>query len=101
LQLVAKHGLAIAFHVLLNRMPAPALAKIISIRTPEDRHRFPQSVRACMTAATIEASTGPRIRTRAPVNSTSIIPGDIGNGAKGVVGAVGCGNSFCSRRVAP
>src|SRR5215471_14721595 len=49
-----------------------------------------------MTAATIEASTGPRIRTRAPVNSTSITPGDVGNGAKGVAGAVGCGTSFCS-----
>jgi hypothetical protein len=33
----------------------------------------PQSVRVCMTAATIEASTGPQIRNRAPVlNSTSL-----------------------------
>src|SRR5262249_8560969 len=31
----------------------------IHLKTPEDRHRFPQSVRACMTAVTIEASTGP------------------------------------------
>ena len=53
-----------------------------------------------MTAATIETSTGPRIRTRATVNSTSITPGDVGNGAKGVVGAVGCGTSFCSRMCA-
>jgi len=39
-----------------------------------------ESVRACMTAARVEASTGPQIRNRAPVvNATSITPGDIGN----------------------
>src|SRR2546428_424244 len=47
-----------------------------------------ESVRACMTAARVEASTGPQIRNRAPVvNATSITPGDIGTaviGAKGV-----------------
>jgi len=63
-----------------------------------------ESVRACMTAATIGTSAGPRIRNRAPVvNCTSITPGDIGNaviGAKGVAGAVGCGTSFCSRSCA-
>jgi len=47
----------------------------LCLKPPEDRHRFPQSVRACTTAATIGASTGPRIRNRAPVlNSTSITP---------------------------
>src|SRR2546430_17607860 len=53
-----------------------------------------------MTAARVEASTGPQIRNRAPVvNATSITPGAVGTavvGAKGVAGAVGCGTSFCS-----
>src|SRR5262245_32888162 len=54
-----------------------------------DRHSFPQSARACMTAATIGASTGPQIRNRTPVvNSTSITPGDIGTA---VIGAVSVG----------
>jgi hypothetical protein len=63
-----------------------------------------ESVRACMTAARVEASTGPQIRNRAPVvNATSITPGAVGTaviGAKGVAGAVGCGTSFCSRTCA-
>src|SRR5262249_22461931 len=60
-------------------------------KTPDDRHRFPQSVRACMTAATIGASTGPQIRNRAPVlNATSITPGAIG---AAVIGAASVGTS--------
>src|SRR5919201_7019823 len=44
----------------------------------QDCHRFPQSIRACMTADTIGVSTGPQIRNRTPVvNSTSITPGDV------------------------
>src|SRR5215468_11157015 len=73
------------------------------LKTPEirDRHRLPQSVRACMTAATIGASTGPQIRNRAPVlNSTSITPGDIGN-AVIVAASVGTSNVNDANRAAP
>jgi hypothetical protein len=61
------------------------------LKTPEDRHRFPESVRAWMIAATIGGSTGPQIRTHAPVaNSTSITPGAIGDA---VIGAASVGTS--------
>src|SRR5262249_40297304 len=63
----------------------------LCLKPPEDRHRFPQSVRACMSADTIGTSTGPRIRNRASVvNSTSITPGDSGNA---VIGAATVGTS--------
>src|SRR5215813_9614548 len=73
------------------------------LKTPEirDRHRFPQSVRACMTAATISASTEPQIRNRAPVvNSTSTTPGDIGNAVTGTA-SVGTSNVNDANRAAP
>src|SRR5215831_9970069 len=73
------------------------------LKTPEirDRHRFPQSVRACMTAATISASTGPQIRNRTPVvNSTSTTPGDIGNTVIGTA-SVGTSNVNDANRAAP
>ena len=73
------------------------------LKTPEiqDRHRFPQSVRACTTAATIWASTGPQIRNRAPVlNSTSITPGDSGNLVSGAA-SVGTSNVNDANRAAP
>jgi hypothetical protein len=73
------------------------------LRTPEirDRQLFPQSARACMTAATIGASTGPQIRNRAPVlNSTSITPGDIGNAVIGAA-SVGTSNVNDANRAAP
>src|SRR6516162_4593329 len=73
------------------------------LKTPEirDRHCFPQSVRACTTAATIRASTGPRIRNRAPVlNSTSITPGDSGNLVL-VAASVGTSNVNDANRAAP
>src|SRR6516162_8268715 len=74
------------------------MLKIPEIR---DRHRFPQSVRACMTAATIGASTGPQIRNRAPVlNSTSITPGDIGTAVIGAA-SVGTSNVNEANRAAP
>jgi hypothetical protein len=61
----------------------------------------PQSVRACMTATTIEASTGPQIRNRAPVlNSTSITPGDICNAVIGAA-SVGTFNVNDATRGAP
>src|SRR5262245_51263199 len=70
------------------------------LKTPEDRHRFPRSVRDCMTTDTIGASTGPQIRNRAPVlNSTSITPGAIGNA---VIGATSVGtNVNDANRAAP
>src|SRR5262249_52214852 len=73
------------------------------LKTPEirDRHSFPQSVRACMTAATIGASTGPQIRNRTPVvNSTSIAPDHIGNAVIGAV-SVGSFNVNDANRGAP
>ena len=71
------------------------------LKAPEDRHRFPQSVRACTTAATIGASTGPRIRNRAPVlNFTSITPGDRGNLVL-VAASVGTSNVNDANRAAP
>jgi hypothetical protein len=63
------------------------------LKIPEilDRHRLPQSMRACITADTIGVSTGPQIRNRTPVlNSTSITPGDI---VEAVVGAATVGTS--------
>jgi hypothetical protein len=74
---------------------------VYELKTPEDRHSFPQSVRACMTAATIGASTGPQIRNRTPVaNSTSITPGDIGNAVIGAA-SVGTFNVNDANRGAP
>jgi hypothetical protein len=71
------------------------------LKTPEDRHRFPQLVRDCMTADTIGTSTGPRIRNRAPVvNSTSITPGDIGNAVISAA-SVGTFNVNDATRAAP
>src|SRR5215472_13780500 len=71
------------------------------LKTPEDRHRFPRSVRHCMTTDTIGASTGPRIRNRAPVlNSTSITPGAIGNAVIGAA-SVGTSNVNDANRAAP
>src|SRR5919201_2616773 len=70
------------------------------LKTPEirDRHRFPQAVRACMTADTIESSTGPQIRNTAPVvNLTSITPGDAAIGAA----SVGTSNVNDANRAAP
>src|SRR4029077_7169685 len=67
----------------------------------EDRHCFPQSVRACITADTIGVSTGPQIRNRTPVvNSISTTPGDIG---EAVIGAATVGTSKVSdaNRCAP
>jgi len=73
----------------------------LCLKPPEDRHRFPQSVRACTTAATVGASTGPRIRNRAPVlNSTSITPGDSGNLVL-VAASVGTSNVNDANRAAP
>src|SRR5215472_7149107 len=74
-----------------RRRDGVPLVLLVLRQAPEDRHRFPQSVRTCMTAATVGASTGPQIRNRAPVlNSTSITPGDIG---KAVIGAASVGTS--------
>ena len=66
------------------------------LNTPEilDYHRFPQSIRACITADTIGVSTGPQIRNRTPVvNSISTTPGDIG---EAVIGAATVGTSKVS-----
>jgi hypothetical protein len=73
------------------------------LKTPEilDCHRFPQSIRACITADTIGVSTGPQIRNRTPVvNSISTTPGDIG---EAVIGAATVGTSKVSdaNRCAP
>jgi hypothetical protein len=59
--------------------------------TRNHRHRFSQSIRACMTADTVGVSTEPQIRNRTPVlNSISITPGDV---RKGVIGAASVGSS--------
>src|SRR5262249_30677220 len=79
------------------------IIEIRMLKTPEirERHRSPQSVRACMTAATIGASTGPQIRNRAPlVNATSITPGDIGTAVIGAA-SVGTSNVNDANREAP
>jgi hypothetical protein len=70
------------------------------VKTPEiqHRHRFPQSIRACMTADTIGVSTGPQIRNRTPVvNSISTTPGDIG---EAVIGAATVGTSKLTMQTA-